>query len=232
MFAKHIMTSSVVSVTPDTPVKEIAETMNHYRISGLPVLEDDGTLVGIISEGDLVHRARGDSPEHKSWWLQIIGDSADTPEEYVKGHGRVAADLMTRDPITVTEFTSGAEIAELIEKRRIKRVPVVDRGGAVVGIVSRANLVRWMAMQDEGAVAPIATVDADIRSKLVAELQSHHWYHEAFVNVQVAGGVVQLWGLAGSEKIRRAIVVAAENTPGVKSVEDNLQLAQVSVATI
>jgi CBS domain-containing protein len=221
MQASDIMSTPVVSVAPDTPVREIAALLLEKRISGVPVL-DKGRLVGLVSEGDLLHREEigTDRPKRAgSWWLRLFS-SDQTPAEYVKAHGRLASDVMTRKVETVTPDTPVPEIASLLESRGIKRVPVVSKE-QVVGIVSRANLVQALA----GARVPIerATPPADqaIRGRLQAELARQAWWNGSASNVIVTDGVVHYYGTIDVDDERDAARVAAENIPGVRSVEDH-----------
>jgi CBS domain-containing protein len=221
MQARDIMSTPVVSVRPDTPVSEIAALLFEKRISGVPVL-DEGRLVGIVSEGDLLHRHEIGTDRAKragSWWLRMF--SADqTPAEYVKAHGRVARDIMNREVVTITSETPVTEIASLLESRGIKRVPVM-RGDEVVGIVSRANLVQALAGMRPAAIRVTPPVDQAIRGRLQAELARQSWWRQAASNVIVTDGVVHYFGLIDRDDERDAARVAAENIPGVLSVEDH-----------
>ena len=144
MFAKDIMTLNVITVGPDTPINEIAKLLIERRISAAPVVDEDNQLVGIVSEGDLVHRIRGDHEMPRSWWLSLIGDPSDVPREYIRSHGKTAKDVMTKEVVTATSFTSIAELAELLETKKIKRLPIVE-AGKLVGIVSRANIIQALS---------------------------------------------------------------------------------------
>ena len=139
--------------------------------------------------------------------------------EYVKAHARKVADVMTRDVITATADTPLHEIAALLEKNSIKRVPIV-KNGQLVGIVSRANLIQAVASTRKGLEIPLS--DTTIRDKLLAHLKGQTWAHTLLLNVTVNGGVVDLWGITRSDAERKAIRVAAESTPGVSVVNDNL----------
>src|SRR3972149_2283575 len=141
MHAKDVMTTQVVTVSLDAPVAEIAKQLVQRRISAVPVVDADGRPVGIVSEGDLMRRPETGGERHPSWWLALVAEAETQDREYVKSHGGRARDVMTRDLVTVTEEASLEEIATLLEKHRIKRVPVV-REGKLVGIVSRANLLQ------------------------------------------------------------------------------------------
>ncbi len=220
MNAKDVMTSKVITVTSGTLVSEVARLLFERRISALPVLDGE-QLVGIVSEADLLHRyeigtdcALGADP----WWMRLF--SADrSPAEYVKSHARYARDIMTREVATVAPDTPLAAIATLLEKRRIKRVPVLD-DGHLVGIVSRSDLVHAMVSAARaGAPAGPFTDDA-IRALLMAELRRQAWWRKELAKVTVEQGVVTFAGLIETESERIAARVAAETVPGVRSVVD------------
>ena len=221
MHASDIMSTPVISVAPDTPVREIAALLHEKRISAVPVL-DKGRLVGLVSEGDLLHREEIGTDRAKragSWWLRLF--SADqTPAEYVKAHGRFARDVMTRQVQTVAPDTSVTEIATLLESHGIKRVPVV-RNEVVIGIVSRANLVQALAGAHAPAERLTPPADQAIRGRLQAELARQPWWRAAASNVIVTDGVVHYFGTIDVDDERDAARVAAENIPGVRAVEDH-----------
>lgn len=221
MNAKDVMTTPVVTVTPDTTVREIAALLLERRISAVPVVAD-GRLVGLVSEGDLLRRHEIGTDRKRparSWWLALI-DGPGASAEYVKSHGTHARDIMTRDPITVAEDTPIAAIATVLETHRIKRVPVL-RGAELVGIVSRANLIQALAARGPQEAAARAGDDDAIRRQLLAELEHQSWWQTGLSNVIVTDGVVHYWGLFDSEAQRAAARVAAENVPGVHRVEDH-----------
>ena len=224
MFAKDIMTTNVITVGPDEPVADIARLLIERGISAVPVVGVDGTLHGIVSEGDLVHRVLGDHELPRSWWLSLLGDPKDTPQEYLKSHGKTAADVMTADVIAVTGFTAVSEIAETLETKRIKRVPVVE-DGKLKGIVSRANIIQALVAVKETGLPETDASDQEIREAVMAEFDRHAWSGSSTINVVVKDGVVRLWGLVGSEDARKAVHLAAESIDGVKSIEDNLSVA-------
>lgn len=220
MNASHIMTSPVITVGPDTAVRHIAALLFKHRISAVPVLEN-GKLVGIVSEADLLHRheiGTEGTARSSSWRLQLL--SADrSVAEYVKSHATRARDIMTEDVVSVTPDTPVAEIATLLEKRGVKRVPVLH-GGQVVGIVSRSNLVQALAAKGRSMNTSSAG-DGAIRTRLSAELQRHSWWRSATSNVIVTDGVVHYFGTVDSDDQRQAARVAAENVPGVRGVQDH-----------
>lgn len=225
MQAKDVMSSPVVTVGPDESVHAVARLLLEQRISAVPVVDSERKLVGILSEGDLIHRAEiGTEHAPRSWWLSLVADGAEAARHYVKSHGMKVADLMTRDVVTVGEETSLTDIAELLEEKHIKRVPVV-RDGVVVGIVSRANLLQALTAHKARPLAPASRDDRTIRENLVAKLGEEPWANAASLNVIVTDGVVHLWGFVDSSDQRRALRVLAESVEGVKGVEDHLGTA-------
>jgi CBS domain-containing protein len=227
MKAKDIMTSRVVSVEADTPILQAARIMLQRRVSGLPVVDNDGHLVGIITEGDFLRRAETGTARRRPRWLEFLVGPGRLAEEYTRSHGRKVGEVMTPDPVTVTEHTALEDIVKLMEKRQIKRVPVV-LGPYVVGIVSRANLLHALASVAREA-KPAEQADEAIRVRLVEELEKQPWAPVAVINPIVRNGVVELWGTITDERERQALVVAAENIPGVKAVRD--QLAWIDAAS-
>jgi CBS domain-containing protein len=144
--ARQVMTAPVAYVMTETPLREIANLLLREAISGAPVLDRGGQLVGIVSEGDLIRRGPAGNGR-RSWWLDLFDDKPAHSEQflnYLKMHGLRAKDVMTPEVVSVNEETTVAEIAQLFETHRIKRVPVL-RKGKLVGIVSRANLLQALA---------------------------------------------------------------------------------------
>jgi CBS domain-containing protein len=218
MNAQDIMTSNVITVTPETPVRKVAALLQEHRISAVPVIED-GRLVGIVSEADLLHRyeigtdcAFGGDP----WWMRLFG-AEHSPAEYVKSHAREVRDVMTRKVTTVAPDTSLAEIASVLEKRRIKRLPVLKRG-RLVGIVSRSDLVQALAAA--GAAESVPMTDRAIQARLLAELRRQAWWREDLSSVTVEEGIVTFGGVIDFDYQRIAARVAAETVPGVRDVVD------------
>jgi CBS domain-containing protein len=216
------MTLGVYTVKPTTSVRDVARLFLERRISAVPVVDDQGRIVGIVSEGDLVHRTEISTERRHPWWLILMAeDQVLDAEEYIKAHAKQVADIMTRNVITAEPDTPLQEIAEILEKYTIKRLPIV-RDGRLVGIVSRANLVQAIATSGSNVDVPLS--DTTIREKLLTELnkQNRGQGHPAHLNVTVNGGVVDLWGFIESDTERKAIRVAAEATPGVRAVNDRM----------
>jgi CBS domain-containing protein len=196
--------------------------MAERGISALPVVDRKRRVVGIVSEGDLLHRAETGTERRRAWWLDELAATNQLAAEYIKSHGGKVEDVMTRDVVSVTDTTPLADIATLLETHRIKRVPVL-RDGRLVGIVSRANLVRALAMTIDEVPSAAEASDRRIREALLAELRGQRWAEVAPGNVTVRDGVVHLWSSYLSDRERRALIVAAESVPGVRRVEDHMQ---------
>jgi CBS domain-containing protein len=221
MRAMDVMTSEVITVDEDASVQAVAKLLAERGISAVPVVDRGNRVIGMVSEGDLLHRAETGTERRRSWWLDMMASTNKLAGDYVKSHSVKVTDVMTRDVISVTETTPVADIAVLLETNRIKRVPVV-RDGKLVGIVSRANLVRALGMTINEPSSTEAD-DRTIRDKLLAELKAQRWAEVSPANVTVKDGVVHLWSSYLSEQEKRALVVAAENTPGVRRVEDHMR---------
>ena len=174
MRAMDVMTADVITVKENASVRDVAKLLAERGISAVPVVDDDNRIIGMVSEGDLLHRTETGTGRRRSWWLELIASTNELAVDYVRSHGGSVKDVMTRDVISVSDTTPVADIAILLEKNRIKRVPVV-RDGRLVGIVSRANLVRALAMTVNEASSDAGSDDRAIRDKLLAELQAQKW---------------------------------------------------------
>ena len=225
MLVRDVMVAPVITVKPSTTVKEVAKLFLEKRISAAPVVESQQRLVGIVSEGDLLHRVEAGTERHHSWWLRgLIGDDT-LAAEYVKSHGLKVSDVMTRRVVTAAPETPLHEVASLLEKNAIKRVPILENG-QLVGIVSRANLIQAVATARKLIEIPLS--DTTIRENLLSHLKKQQWARSAILNVTVNGSVVDLWGVADSAAQRKAIKVAAESTLGVRAVNDNLIIRPIA----
>ncbi len=221
MQSADVMTTTVVTVQPNTEVQEIARLLVRHRISAVPVVDADRNVLGIVSEGDLMRRPENHTEGRPSGWLAAFFSSQGEAEGYIKTHGRKAGDVMTRHVIGVTEDTPLREIADLFEKLHIKRVPVL-RDGRLVGIVSRTDLLRGLAAKGTENADTICSDDQTIRANLLNAMSKEAGLDTALINVIVNDGVVTFWGLVGSSTEKKAAQIAAETTPGVKAVENNL----------
>ena len=222
MRAIDVMTSEVISVDENATVTAVARLLAERGISAVPVVDKANQVIGMVSEGDLLHRAETGTERRRSWWLDMMVSTNKLAGDYIKSHSGKVKDVMTRKVLSVTEATPVADIALLLETNRIKRVPVV-RDGKLVGILSRANLVRALAMTIDEAPSGAEADDRRIRDKLLAELKAQRWAEVSPANITVKDGVVHLWSSYLSEQEKRALVVAAENIPGVRRVEDHMR---------
>ena len=227
MKAADVMVSTVITVPPEASVQDVANVLMTNRISAVPVVTAGGDLVGIISEGDLIRRVETDTDHRRSWWIELLLGRGPLAAEYVKSHSRKVSDLMSRDVITARPETPLRDVAGLLEKNGIKRVPIIA-DGKLVGIVSRANLVQALAVQKKPVEAQPPADDLAIREAVMARLDGKLWTKFAPVNIIVRNGIVDIWGIVDTETVRQAIRVAVEETPGVRGVNDNLSVQRVA----
>lgn len=218
--ASDIMTRELVVVPPDCPMAVVAKTMIDNHISGVPVV-DDGKLVGIVTENDLLRRAELKTERQRPRWLHFLTSDAVLLADYIKSHGQTAGDVMTPYVLTVSPDTPIVEIAEIFGSRHVKRVPVLD-GEKLVGIVSRANLVQALAAQTAVPRQHVEASDSKIRDSLYDEIAKIGFAPMPIMNnVTVSDGIVHLWGFVSSEAERKAILIAARGIPGVSEVKDH-----------
>jgi CBS domain-containing protein len=220
MLASDVMVRNVATVHPDTDVADAIKLLAEHDVSALPVLDDAGNLVGMLSEADLIHRVEIGTEKHRPWWVEAVTGASTLATEFAKSHGKKVGEVMATGVISVSEGTPLSEIAALFERKRIKRVPVV-KDGKLVGIVSRSNLIQALA----SAVVRVDQhdeTDRQIRLELLSRLKDQKWTGFGDRNVTVGNRVVHLWGLVGSEEERKALLALAEGVPGVSSVADEM----------
>ena len=218
MLAKDIMTTSVISVPLEGQIEDAVRLMLDHNISALPVVDAEGDLKGLVSEGDLMRRVRETDGPRRSWWLEVLGGASESAQDFVKLKSHRVEDVMTRDVVSVEEDTNVAEIARLLEKHRIKRVPVV-RSDKVVGIVSRANLLHALSALQGGVLPEPSEDDRVLRAKIEEALKEVPGAAVNLINYTVEKGNVAVWGVADSNFEENAIRVAVENVPGVRTVD-------------
>ncbi len=219
MRAHQIMTRPVVTVSSETTIVEAANTMLQRHVSGLPVVDAAGKLVGIISEGDFLRRSEIGTQRKRGQFLRFILGAGQAATDFVHEHGRKVAEIMTREPLTISEDTTLEDIVELMEKKHVKRLPVM-RGDQVVGIVSRANLLQAVATLTRQIPDPTAD-DDHIRNRVIDALSKNDWCPFG-LSVIVRDGIVHLSGVITEERSRQAAIVGAENVAGVRKVRDHL----------
>jgi len=218
MLAKDVMTETVISVCSDDTIEQAVQLMIRNNVSGLPVVDRQGRLQGMLTEGDLLRRTELSTERSRSRWTQLFVSPGRLAEEYVRTHGRKVREIMTENFFTVGENASLEEIVSLMEQQQIKRVPVL-RDGNLVGNVSRANVIRALAKNFD---AQLDATDQAIHDSLLSELKTQKWTPRESLDVNVREGIVELRGCILDERESQAIIVAAENTAGVKRVIDHL----------
>jgi len=229
MKAKDVMTHCLVSVAPDAPILQAIARMISHQVSGMPVIDPDGRLVGIVTEGDFLRRAETHTEAPRRRWLELLLGPGSRAEEYARAHGRTVQDVMSPKVITVREQTPLSEVVRLMEEHGVKRIPVVD-GTRVVGIVSRADLM--FALSDYLTKSKKeSTSDASIFRKIVSEMRKQTWCPLHSLRVVVRDGVVALSGTIFDERARRALRVLVENVEGVKRIHDHLRLSEPTSET-
>lgn len=217
MKVSDIMTRSVVTVNPRTTVRELATLMADKRISGVPVITDDGALVGVVSESDLLHRAELGTEKRRKWWLRVLTDTDQLARDFTKSHGQTARDVMVRYVVTVGPDADLADAADIMDTHRIKRLPVVE-SGRLVGILTRGDLVRAL-VRAETAKSSRKLDNATVHAALQERMKQQSWLDSSLINVIVEDGVVKLAGYVQSSEQRDALRVLAQETDGVTRVE-------------
>lgn len=219
MHARQVMTRKVITVRSETPVVEAANIMLREHISGLPVVDEAGKLIGILSQSDFIRRVEIGTQKRRGRWLQFFVGPSKLASDFVRERGREVGEIMTSDVRTITETTSLADAVKLMDQHNLKRLPVVEMGH-VVGIVTRTNLLQAFASLAREVPDPTAD-DDHIRDRIFATLEKSDWRPFGLV-VAVLNGVVQLSGVVVTDESRRAAIVAAENVSGVIKVHDHL----------
>jgi CBS domain-containing protein len=223
MRARQVMARPVHTVSADASVYEAAQVLLNASISAAPVVDADGKMIGIVSEADLMYRTEIGTVPGKSWLTRLLADDAVMARDYIRAHSHRVADVMTKNVVTAEERTSLGDIAALMQRHRVKRVPIL-REGRIVGIVSRGNLLQGLLAREPSE--PENSIDDDkLRSVVVAELIKHGWASSLMpTNVVAENGIVHLWGYANSTAVKDAHRIAAENGPGVKRVENHMNI--------
>jgi CBS domain-containing protein len=218
MRVRDVMTPNVVSIRPEDSILKAARLMLQNRISGLPVVDAQGNLVGMVTEGDFLRRTEINTDRQRRKWIEFILGPGRLANEFAHTSGRKVEEVMSREPVSVGEDYTLRVVVELMERDRIKRLPVL-RNGKIVGIVSRANLVRAVVSLAQDAGAPAAG-DAAIRDQILAAFAAQPW--APHIDVMVKNGVAELWGTITDDRERQACVVVAENVAGVRQVRDHI----------
>jgi CBS domain-containing protein len=218
MKAADVMVKDVIAAGPATSVREVASLMLEHRISGVPVIDGERRVLGVLSEGDLIRRPElgTDKP---AGWLSVFLSEDESARDFVKTHGMTVREVMSQPAICVTPETPLAEVVRLMERHRVKRLPVVAQG-KLAGLLTRADLLRALVARQ--SVSPAASSDQELRDRIDSLLRHEDWATSAFVNVVVEDGVAQLWGSVESESQREALILAVRGVPGVRDVQAHL----------
>ena len=222
MKARDIMTRKVLTAQLTTPVADIARILIDKGVSAVPIVDRKHRVLGIVTEGDLLRRVEAGTQRRRSWWSELAAGPQVLAREYVKSRGTKARDVMTRPVVSVADSTDVGEIADLMEKWNIKRVPVMHND-KLVGIVSRRDLLRVFSKAKQPRKAATQT-DARLRSRLKSEIDASPWIGDDYVNFVVDKGCIQLYGLVPSTEQRDAIRIMAERLAGAKAVKDELKV--------
>ncbi len=229
MLASEVMTRRVIAAVSGAPILDAIKLMLDNHISGLPVVDDQDRLIGIVTEGDFLRREETGTDRRRPGWLDFLTGPGKPASDYVRSHGLRVGDVMTRDPWAIVEATPLEEAVRLMEQHNVKRLPVL-RDGRLVGIVSRANILQALVERLE-AESDVAMDDASIRGRVMAELKKRSWKSSG-VSVAVRDGVVSLLGIITDERQRPAVRVAAESVAGVKAVRDHLAWVEPNSGTV
>jgi len=231
MKAKDVMTHCLVSITPDAPIRDAIARMISHQVSGMPVIEKDGTPVGMITESDFLRRAEMHTEAPQRRWLELLLGPASVADEYSRSHGRTVKDVMSAELVTAGKETPLSEVVQLMEEHGIKRVPIVE-DGRVVGIVSRADLMSALGellLKPRSSAVP---ADEAIRRTVLSEMRKQPWCPVHAITVKVRDGVVELDGTIFDERQRRALAVLVENVDGVKRIRDLMTLQEATGAPV
>lgn len=228
MRARDLMTPDPISFPPETPIHVVARAFAERGISGAPVVDAEGRLVGMVTEGDLLRRLAAPADKPESWIAALLAPAAKQADRFARTHGRTAADVMTRGAVSAEEDMPIEKLGQAMEQRNIRRIPVVRRD-RLVGIVSRADLIRAL-------LQPAADLDADapderIRRDLVRAMKTQPWIDAFYIFPEVRDGVVYFHGHCRNDAVKRALHVLAENLPGVKAVEVMVERPPLPVAS-
>jgi len=220
MHARDVMTTKLVTIGETATVREAATLMSENDVSALPVVDEQGRLVGLLSEADLLHRKEIGTQLVRPWWLEAVTPASTLAAEFLQAHGTAARELMSKKVVSAAPSAPLSEIAALMERHRVKRIPIVE-DGRLIGIVSRSNLVQALASAPP-SVGKTIEQDRVIRAELLSRLAQQRWTDFGDRNVTVSDGIVHIWGLVGSPAEREALAALAAEVPGVKRVADEM----------
>jgi CBS domain-containing protein len=227
MRAQQVMSRPVHTISADVSVYDAAQVLLNAGVSAAPVVDSDGKMVGIVSEADLMYRPEIGTVPGKSWLQRLLSDDPTKARGYIRCYSHRVADVMTKNVVTADQRTPLRDIAALMQRHRVKRIPIL-RDGKIVGIVSRANLLQGLLARELSPCEDIAA-DETIRCSVTAEIARHGWASSLPTNVVAENGIVHLWGYVDSDSVKDAYRIAAENVRGVKRVENHMNVVPPEV---
>ncbi|MGI9525054.1 MAG: CBS domain-containing protein [Hyphomicrobiaceae bacterium] len=229
MKAKDIMTRNVVTVPPGTPITDVAAKLVKHRISAVPIVADDGHLVGLVSESDMLHRTETNTTRKRKWWLEFFVDNDERAREFIKSHAKTVDDVMSSVVVTVSADDELGDVADVLDSHNIRRVPVVSQG-KLAGIISRSDLVRALAQQPTEKHTTKRS-DYELRKTIMAEIRRQSWINSVNINLDVSDGVVEILGFADSTEDIEALRVLVQGVSGVSKVVNNVHKSNWKNAT-
>jgi CBS domain-containing protein len=207
----ELMSTGPITVRPETSLREVAQVLTEHRVSGLPVVGERGEVLGVVSEADILLKERGPEPRHGGIFAWLLGDGV---VDEKKLEARTAGEAMTSPAITIAADRDVSFAARSMTEHGIKRLPVVDDDGALVGIVTRADLVRAFARSDE-------EIEHEIDHTVLRTL----WIEEPGLQVRVEQGEVRLSGKLGRRSDAELLERFVARVPGVVSVHSTVRWA-------
>jgi len=221
MKVSDVMTQTPATTTPGASLEEAANIMIRMRVSGLPVVDATGAVIGMLTEGDVLRRVELGTAGRRPGWLASFLAPGRLAHDYVRTHGRTVGEVMTSSVVSIAPDAPLSEVVALMEAQQIKRLPVLKKG-QLIGIISRSDLLRALTQLLAASRHVVATSDAEIRRRVLAEIDKHPWAPRVNIDATVKDGVVELRGAVSDDQERVGLRVIAENTPGVKGVHDRL----------
>ena len=222
MQVRTIMSSPVITIEPRTTIHTAVEKLLQARLSALPVVNEKGELLGIISESDLLHRIEIGTQKTRPHWLAFLLGPGPSANDYTQAHARYVDEIMTPDPVCIDVDASLDDVVKTMEQHKVHRLPVLSKGH-MVGIVSRADLLRALIRSDNAQSSPQEPIaDARIEKMILAAIEAQQWSTPNAIRLKVENGQVTLSGTIFDERERTAIIVTAENIAGVTKVIDEM----------
>jgi CBS domain-containing protein len=231
MKVSDVMTHTPATTNPGASLEEAANIMVRMRVSGLPVINATGAVVGMLTEGDLLRRVELGTAGRRPGWLASFLAPGRLARDYVRTHGRTVGEVMTTSVVSISPDARLTEVVALMEAQQIRRLPVLKKGH-LIGIISRSDLLRALTELLATRHVTATPDDAELRKRVLAQIDKHPWAPRVNVDATVKDGVVELRGAVSDDAERVGLRVIAENTPGVKRVHDRLMWVEPMSGTV